>query len=430
MTNMFPRVLVVNGEPFSQRSATGLTLNSLFNNWPKENLACLSFTQVCPELDFCHKQWNLTFKHIPLLYAISRFVGKPGLVEGSVPPGQASGTPAGRSFLRQQLSKQSIVDLDYYRIPQQVIEEIDEFHPQVIYTMLAANRILKVNIDLYDRYKIPIVPHFMDDWPETMYRSSIFRPILLRRMKEYLDIVLKRSPVRLVIGDDMAVEYASRYGGNFAPFMNAVEPDILEQPLSAPVKRDKVRLIYVGGLHLNRWRSLREIGRALKVLTDDEGLEAELMIYTQPRFAHEALHLQLPPVMRVVGALTPAEVPAVLRDADILVHIESFDRASRKYTRYSVSTKIPECMAAARPILAYGPGELASIRYVHDSKAGIAVGSEDRKELISALRELITSETLRSELGMQGHEVAAKNHNAVLQREQFRAMLSSACHGN
>jgi glycosyltransferase involved in cell wall biosynthesis len=305
------------------------------------------------------------------------------------------------------------------------MEEVKGFRPQVIYTMLGSNLMLSLVLDMYAQHRVPIVPHMMDDWPATLYRRSLFRPLLRGRLERELRSVLSASPARLTIGEEMAAEYARRYGGPFEPFMNAVEREWLVWSEPESIEGRRLRFTYVGGLHLNRWQSLREIGAAIADLRS-EGLEAELVVHTQPRFAAESKLLELPDVVRVMGSLDPSQVAPALRMSDVLVHVESFDDQSRAYTRYSVSTKIPECMGAARPILAYGPDELASVSYVASSGAGIAVGRRDPVALRNAVRKLLTSRDLRRDLGARGFEVARRQHDASTQRERFREVLAAA----
>ena len=289
--------------------------------------------------------------------------------------------------LRKKFAGQAVRELDIYNIPEYILNEIDEFSPEVIYSLLGSNSIMHLVTTLADRFSVAIVPHFMDDWPTTLYHSSIFKGFLRRIMDHRLADVLQRSSQRLVIGDEMANEFSRRYGGKFEQFMNAVEVDDNVKLENQNEHREIIRLVYIGGLHLNRWRSLMEVGFALHDLWND-GIKAEALIYCQPRFNELARKLNNPPVIRFAGNLLPSEVESVLHDADILLHVESFDRTSRTYAKYSISTKIPESMFAARPILAYGPEELASIQYVENVKAGIVVGSPNKEILLGALRRI------------------------------------------
>lgn len=433
-TDAYPRVLVINGEPFWQGSATGLTMSRLFAGWPKDNIACLYTSEIIPDRSICEHYWKLAFRDL------RRFGGLVGsrlsktrlgtsATENStassfVEPHVESGIGCFGKRLRLRLAGQAVRELDVYHVPRQVLEDIKRFSPQIIYSMLASNAVMHLVLEMADSLAIPVVPHFMDDWPSTLYSSSLLRPVLRRVMSQRLHTILAHSPKRLVIGDMMADEYIQRYGGEFAPFMNALEPEQLEQSFVLPAQHQILRLVYIGGLHLNRWHSLKEIGLALKTLRA-EGYEAEARIYSQPRFAEEAKKLNIPPVMHFAGSVAPEQVMGILRDADILLHVESFDRTSRNFSRYSVSTKIPEIMCAARPIFAYGPAELASIRYVRESGAGLVVEQPDRTLVLAALRELLVSTALREALGKKGHQVAVQRHSAAVQRDQFLFSLKS-----
>ncbi|GAB3957775.1 hypothetical protein GCM10027614_73890 [Micromonospora vulcania] len=88
--------------------------------------------------------------------------------------------------------------------------------------------------------------------------------------------------------------------------------------------------------------------------------------------------------MRLGPSLASDEVPAALRSADVLVHIESFDQEIRRYTRYSVSTKIPQYLASGRPIFGYGPAEVASMNHIQEANAGVIVGTNDAAALAAA----------------------------------------------
>lgn len=431
----YPRVLVVNGYPLTSKVATGLTLLSLFRDWPSSRLACLHFSALSSEAGVCVAEWRLGRADDRVLRfvleALARVV--PGHSRGMVGASGSAGAPITHArdrvgWLRKLIGPQYPLELSRFDVPSEVLQSVRAFAPNVIYSMLGSNRLMKLSLDLAADRAIPIVPHIMDDWLTTAYRRSILRPILRAQMARDWKRVLDRAPARLTIGRTMADEYVARYGGSFTPFMNAVERSWLEQPEVPAPAEPPVIFTYVGGLHLNRWRSLREIAVELEALRG-EGLEAELHVYTQARFAEEAKRLDLPSVVRLKGSLDPRDVPAALRAAHVVVHVESFDSDSRLYTRYSVSTKIPECMASRRPMLAYGPGEVASVAYVDAVKAGLAVGARDPGILRDRLRRLIGSAELRRELGATGHDVALRHHDADRQRAAFRALLASVARG-
>jgi len=54
-----------------------------------------------------------------------------------------------------------------------------------------------------DRYKSPIVPHFMDDWPGCQYRGQLVSMLVRRVMSRRLWGLLRQAGARLTISDAM-----------------------------------------------------------------------------------------------------------------------------------------------------------------------------------------------------------------------------------
>jgi hypothetical protein len=160
----------------------------------------------------------------------------------------------------------------------------------------------------------------------------------------------------------------------------------------------------------------------------DEGLNGELLIYTFPSdVAKFGADLTLDPVMRMVGPALPEEVPGLQGKADALVHVESFDAVFRRWTRLSLSTKIPQYLMAGKCIFAYGPAEAASMQYLSAAKVGVTVSEEDPEILRAALRQLMRNAEMRQELAERARIVGVERHDDARQRERFRAAMVRGC---
>jgi glycosyltransferase involved in cell wall biosynthesis len=430
----YPRVLVVAGPAFGS-TQRAVTLNNLFRGWPVDRIAQVHGPPQ-PDSHICQRYWQVSPADVPIDRAVrtlmggsaDRFLGHPS---AGLPPGlgkAVSGEPLRISAVVHGIAS-SWADVFRFRLPRVFWDWVTDFRPDVIYSSLGRIRIMNLVLEVADRLSKPVVPHFMDDWPSTHYRaialSFIPRQVLLSRLRA----ILRRSPIGMAIGEAMAEEYRRRYGIPFEAFMNCVET-----PAQCPVAptRDNhrsLKLVYVGGLHLNRWRSIQDVGKASATLSR-EGLNVETIVYTSASdLACYADALAATPATRIGGSLAPEEVLPRLQAADILVHVESFDPKARTRTRLSVSTKIPQYMSAGRPILGYGPGEVASCRYIQDCGCGRVVGRQDSAALVRALRELASDGNLRASLGHRGWEVASQRHNADKERERFRHVLATAAAG-
>jgi glycosyltransferase involved in cell wall biosynthesis len=316
-------------------------------------------------------------------------------------------------------------DLLALRPPPAFWSWVAEFQPQVIYSLLGTTRIMGLVLRVSRACHTPIVPHFMDDWPRTYYRGrlkSVPRWVMLARLRA----VMRKSSFGMSICSAMAAEYERRYGNRFLPFMNCVTvpsecPAASRGAVSGPLK-----FVYVGGLHLKRWQALQAVGRALLALRE-EGCQAELVVHAPAgSMADFARELRAYPAVRLGPSLAQDQIPQTMRDADVLVHVESFEREVLEYTRLSLSTKVPQYMASGRAILAYGPRELASCRYIQDSQSGVVVGEQDPAALLKAVRLLAIDAERRALFGRRAWGVARQCHDGASVRESFRSVLAKA----
>ena len=280
---------------------------------------------------------------------------------------------------------QAWADLFSFHLTPEFLKWVEEFRPEVVYSPLGSIRQCRLVLAVSEYLRLPIVPHFMDDWPSTHYSGdpAVFLPRL----------VLKKSLNRLVKGSrrhgDRCCDGRGVYTTLRGPVPGVPEhcrgPPRTSSPPGSPAQSSAAPLV-------RRGAAPRPMGvaqgnaRALTGLPDLYG--AEVVIYApQPDLERYGAVLTGTPGLKVVGSLRAEDVPRVLFDADVLVHVESFDPAARRYTRLSVSTKIPQYMAAGRAILGYGPGEGASCQYIVSTGSGRVVGERDPAALRACSRD-------------------------------------------
>jgi len=431
--NRYPKVLIINGEPFNKISIKSVTLGNLFRDYPKKHLAMVYTTSIAPDYSVCDKYYKLELYDVKVLNRLKNLIKRNAVEErhNQNPDDKDKNSLRGSSWafsvkLMVVNAIRSYADIFPYEVSEEMLNWVKLFKPDIIYGYFSSIRFMRLGIKLSDHFKVPIVPHFMDDWPRTQYTNSLLMPVLRYSLKRSLKGILQRSPVRLTISDVMTWEYEKRYGGSFTAFMNCVENQLLVEESLVPDNHGTIIFSYIGGLHLQRWESLREIGAGLASLVK-EGYNAKILIYAPSEMVQRYQErLTIPGVMTVVGALAPADVPLAQRNADCLIHVESFDKEIRRYTKLSVSTKIPEYMAAGRPVLAFGPQEIGSMKYIEETGCGLVIGQRDRNMIINALRQLVESVELRRSLGEKGKKAARLMHSGIVQRKLFNEKLSEA----
>ena len=430
---------MIDPTPFNRTRNNGIVKSNLFQGWPKSHLAQVDYSNIEPGFDVCDNYWRL--RKADVLKGLvgrapdaSLFFNRGTPVTVAIPArknGYEDRPSIERSFSFLSVQLRTLIGESILRLPtvlsSPMMQWISSFKPDLIYSILALGPIMRLSVKVSRRWDIPIVPYFTDDWISTIYKDNILGPVLRRNMHHWLNECFKRAPICLTPNDTMNAEYGKRFGGRFEALTYAVETIEAEENIKERASRDVKRLVFIGSLEPNRWRPLKQIGEALLDLRL-MNVNAELLIYTFPAEIKK-YHKELTPHpgMRIAGTAAPIEVSNLQRDADILVHVESFDDNTRAYTKYSLSTKIPQYMMAGNCIFAYGPREGASMKYLSDSGAGVVVGEEDFRQLRLKLSQLIGDSNLRLVLGKRARDVALQRHEGKQQRDKFRSILANVC---
>jgi glycosyltransferase involved in cell wall biosynthesis len=425
-TTIYPKLLIVNGDSIASRSGTGFTLGNLFAGWPKEKLAQIYTT---PGPHECRAVYEYRL-HPTDRRGISWLRGNRSSSRTdriSDNTDYASRSQDARSIVENAIKPvlRDWMDLIPYKLPDEVKRNIVRFRPEIVYTLMGNIQISSLALRCAELCKARIVPHFMDDWLSTAYAGRPDLIIQRRLLLSAVSRIMREAPIGLAISDFMAREYTSAYGVPCYGFMNCVSvpEEIRPEPPIDPIEGP--RLVFVGGLHLERWRSLKEIGEALTYLKS-EGIHGRLYIYAPVKDISDFSNMMAGDSVTMAGSLKLDHVADVLKGGHILVHVETFKKNIRRYTRLSISTKIPQYMASGRPLLSYGPGEVASCCFIEKNECGLVVGVQDKSELITALRKLLQDSTLRARLGAKAWATAQQRFNAREVRERFRSVIAQA----
>lgn len=420
------RVLLITGEPFSNATATGITLCNLFASFRRENLAQLYTASLPIRSDVCGSFFKLSAANQLAAgpTAAQEPISSPVSSPSSKPVGHVDRGPRAKAKALARRGLAPFLDFVPYKVSPSLLEPLRSFRPDVLYSLGGSLRQLQLVLDVSRALSAPFVIHFMDDWPSTLYRSPFLIPMRRRLNKLTLEAV-GRAKSRLGISAAMASEYSSRYGAPFFPFMNCVERAKVRSPQGNFSNPAKAKIIsYFGGLHLGRWEAILSLAEAIK--KRGFGSEFELWLYCRDadavahrdRFASYSHVRFKPPV-------PPSYVSDAMEEADVLLHVESFLPKHRTYTRLSISTKIPEYLATNRPILAIGPAEVASIRYLDENASAIVLTDTEPDRIADGLQRLRDA-NLMAQLSKNAFELVMRNHVAESERERFKKTLFEA----
>lgn len=407
----YPKVLIVNRQSISSNNATGVTMRSIWDGWPKGKLLelCVDETKGNDFIQQVHIEQSF----------LGKYLGKK------------------RHSKENKDIKNSEVNLTQKRSVKTVIrqvavglygasslhithEEYDllaQFKPDIIYTLGGSVGLEKLAYKISKKLDVPIVLHFMDNWLEHLqWDDNIFLRPYSYSLKYWAKKCLSRSSHSIVISEAMKAAYLHKVYGKIDVLMNSI--DTSKYYVGAKESDNGYRLVYAGGLHLNRWKALLDIAK----LIHENDYPAVLDIYTSSNVdGYRDYFNQLP--VRFHPSVNHESVRSIYKDADILIHVEVDDKQLFGFFKYSISTKIPEYLSTGRPILLYEPREMSLYQYLDNNHA--AYLAYDITSLDRALSDAIQQKDKESIVN-NALFLAHKNHDICGAKRKLHEIISSA----
>lgn len=426
-------LLVISNNSFSEILNNGKTYESLFKHWPQNNIAQLFFcTNEYPDFHFCRNYFQITeieiFKSI-----LSLNIYKPGNIVRSINYSYNLSVAKNESPFLKYIKKHAktlavfrdlLWALNYWKT-KKLRNWIEDFNPDFIFYIsgdvgYTHNIVQWINKE----YKIPYAVYFTDDYVINQYSDNLLQTIHQKTiLRKYL-ITIANASKCYAIGQLMASDYSKKYSKEFLPLVNCIDFETISKNKEIP-EDDKIVFSFIGGLHLKRWQSLVELGSLLKEFQNEFSIKCVVNIYTIIEPEKSLLKLLNTPPLIYLGALDSESVLRKIHESNILIHVESFEKKYRLYTKYSISTKIPEYLASQRAVLGFGPNEIASIRLLSDNKIGVVLTDLDtRDEKKVKLEKLIQNSEFRDTICRAAYSYAKANFDAIEVRRDLKASLS------
>lgn len=390
--------LVIQNNPFSYNTGNGKTVASMLSKWDKESLAQIYVSELQPDFSICRHFFKMSDRA-----ALNSFINrKPFGVEVTdseqheVDYRVSDPANKGNDFIKKiksWMSESSFVtvmrDFVWQKSKwnnQGLTNWLDRFKPDFVY-LVAGNMAVFYDMALFicERYNIPLYVHIGDDY--FIYRSGLspWKNLHRKKMSRRLSEVIIKSQCVFAICDKMARVFQEKYGGRYYVSMNCI--DLHQKKIIHEKKqRQDITLVYAGNLGINRWKVLSLIGQALMELRE-EGIHAHLDVYSSyVPDKHICKKLTLPPVMQFCGSAYGEELNQIKENADILVHVEAFEKRYRQLTYTAMSTKISEYLGIGQNILAVGPEEAASIEFLDQNNIAMVVTTKSKEEIKKQIR--------------------------------------------
>ncbi len=422
MEKEYPKVLVIAHNPFSDIQNNGKTLSAFFEGWPKDRIAQLYLTPDEPSFTVCENFYRVmdieVLKQLLKKKEAGSKVNKSNIVKNE------------KEILHKNKIYRLIRNLALKRLPiidffrnmvwrkirpwnnQGVEEWLEEFKPEIIFFQSSNSyAVFDMVNEICNKYNTKLFMETTDDYVTKHFSVDPFYLFNINKLIRRYQMLVNKTECVFAIGEMMANEYKKRFGGKYEVAMNSIDLKDNIVPYSK-INNKTIRLIYAGNLGLNRWKILSKIGIAIKELKKEKKINAFLEIYSINKPSKKILDkLNIEGSSEYKGSLSSEKLIKVRNNSDILVHVEAFDRKNKRITRLSVSTKIPEYLLSERCILAVGPEDVASIKYIKDNKIGKVITDIKIEKLKNELLCIIENKELRKTYIKNGKEIALRNHS-------------------
>ena len=284
---------------------------------------------------------------------------------------------------------------------------IDDFAPDIIFAPCYGNKfMLKLTRFVAKRTGKKVISYISDD-SYTLRQFSLSPYFWIRRLgvRRQLRKTFPYYSLVYTMTETQKTQCEKDFGANMKILRKS--GICSDEPLKTTTT--PIKMVYAGGIYCNRWKTLKVVADALRVINKD-GLKATLSVYTgNPinKKINKALNDGQSSV--ICGAVSQGNLREIYRDSDIALHVESFDLKNRLAVRMSFSTKIVDCLASGCAVMAICDKKQGGYEYLKSENAAICI--DDLKKLKSVLQGVVENPDVIDEYRVLAKECVLRNHD-------------------
>ena len=385
------RILVFDQASWDDTNAAGNTLSNLFSGWSDDEFACFFTRKQVPNnsivseyysvsaLDllknlFCKRNKNNRFTSDQIGSLKERIEKQHVAEQSSIDKLHQTNNELIYWGMEAVWRSRIWIDREFKKF-------IKEFSPDILFAFGTSTYILDPLISyLKKNLKTKIVLFLVDDTYGDYSKKCFFRRGYL---KKSFRRCIENADLLYGISKELCSAYEETFGRKIVPLYKGCElADAGVKTLNHPLK-----MVYAGNLFYGRDDTLAAVADCLKKINNN-GVVAELEVYTASTVTDEIeKKLNIPGTSQIMGKRPYEEIKRILAEADIVLHVESFDSKQVEYVHFSFSTKIVDCLQSGSGVLAIGPSGIASIEYLKTVPGAKIIDNPENIE--SILKEIV-----------------------------------------
>lgn len=181
------------------------------------------------------------------------------------------------------------------------------------------------------------------------------------------------------------------------------------QMILGKVDGEIIRIIHVGNVYFNRWKTLVSLAEAIKKINSEGKKKYQLDIVTSYELKNKIERKLLEKGVVIHKKISYEELKKLYFNSNVAVHVESFDFVNRLKLRLSFSTKIIEYLASGNAVMLICDERQSTYKYLKESDSAILIAN--KKHIEGELKELYNNKYLIGEKRHKAFEFGKINHS-------------------
>lgn len=436
-----PKVLIY-GETFKNIGGGGITLNTLFGDWPADNIFMLN--DRFGETSDAHFAQYYQLGHLEN----KSFLHKLGFITGNISGAhkvhknisQRTITTQNNSLFKGKLyfkfkeifisflNIAGIFDLFFqFKVSPELILWIKEIKPDVIYFQPSTIENIKFINELHQLTGIPYVIHVMDNFLDinTLSKKSNSKRTL--SVKQSLHDLVKKSNLCMGICEEMSKQYGKEFNRNFYSFQHAVDKKIWFRNYSVRTNPRPFIILYAGRTSIGTSNSLFLLAQAIDNCNKNYNCNFEFQVQSTSQAPGLLKKFSKYNCVRIYKPVPYKNLPDRYIEADLLVLPMDFDKASLNYIKYSMPTKVPEYLISGIPIFVLAHETTALYKYAQSENWAFTNSTVNESDIVSLLLDIRNNYEKRVEISETAKLVGKRNHDIYTVRETFKQLIRKSC---
>ena len=382
-------ILVLSNIEWSDNNAFGNTMSNLFSGISDMELASLYRRSSLPNNSVCKKYYKISVSSVLKKFfspeKIGTYFETDGKIRNNVTESDDSEKKAISFIHKFKLNNILYFAEDLIFATKRWENDkfksfINDFKPDIVFSFAKASKTHLLFINTVKKYcpECKCVSFIVDDICSS-FKSKKHKKIIAGQLQQASKVYAITSSLKR--------KYEELFDVEIDILTKGCDFDLPVKEKHNPVKT----IVYAGNLLYGRDKTLMELGKAIKEHNENSESKLFLKIYS-PTIVDESVKdaMNVSGASEFMGAKPYNEIVEILNNADVVLHVESFDEEQKKVVMHSFSTKITDCMQSGSVLFSIGPEEVASIEATKNIEGAFCAVSID--EIGKVIKEIADSD--------------------------------------